>query len=120
MFAIYKREMRSYFTTPIGYVFLAVFTAVNAVIFAMNTYMADTASISNCFTAMIYAYILLVPILTMKTFSDELRLKTDQLLLTAPVSLTKVVFAKFLSALTVYFIAVATSMLNFLFLAFHN
>ena len=64
--------------------------------------------------------ILLVPILTMKTFSDELRLKTDQLLLTAPVSLTKVVFAKFLSALTVYFIAVATSMLNFLFLAFHN
>ena len=57
MFAIYKREMRSYFTTPIGYVFLAVFTAVNAVIFAMNTYMADTASISNCFTAMILCLI---------------------------------------------------------------
>ena len=117
MTAVYKREMRSYFTTPIGYVFLAVFTAASGVIFALATYMADTANLTSYFTMMVVAYVLLIPILTMKIFSDELRGKTDQLLLTAPVSITGVVFAKFFAALTVYSGAIAVSMINFLFLA---
>lgn len=117
MSAIFKRELRSYFTTPIGYVFLAVFTAASAVIFALSTYMADTASLSTYFTMTVVAYVLLIPILTMKIFSDELRSKTDQLLLTAPVSLTKVVLAKFFAALCMYMIAVAVSMINFIFLS---
>ena len=120
MFAIYKREMRSYFTTPIGYVFLAVFTAVSAIVFALSTYMADVASVSTYFSMMVIAYVLLIPILTMKVFSDELHGKTDQLLLTAPVSITGVVFAKYFAALSMYMIAVAVSMANFLFLSANN
>ncbi|MBQ8910967.1 MAG: ABC transporter permease subunit [Clostridia bacterium] len=120
MLAIFKREMRSYFSTPIGYVFLAVFLAVSGVVFALSTYMADVASLSTYFTMMTVAYVLLIPILTMKIFSDELRSKTDQLLLTAPVSLTGVVFAKYLAALAMYAIAVALSMVNFLFLVFNG
>lgn len=120
MLAIFKREMRSYFSTPIGYVFLAVFLAVSGVVFALSTYMADVASLSTYFTMMTVAYVLLIPILTMKIFSDELRSKTDQLLLTAPVSLTGVVFAKYLAALSMYMIAVALSMVNFLFLVFNG
>ncbi len=117
MLAIFKREMRAYFSTPIGYVFLAVFTAVSGVVFALSTYMAETASVSTYFTMMTVAYVLLIPILTMKIFSDELRSKTDQLLLTAPVSLTSVVFAKYFAALCMYMLAVTLSMVNFLFLA---
>ncbi len=120
MFAIYKREMRSYFATPIGYVFLAVFTAASAIVFALSTYMADVASVSTYFTMMVIAYVLLIPILTMKVFSDELRGKTDQLLLTAPVSITEVVFAKYFAALSMYMIAVVISMANFLFLSANN
>ena len=116
MTAVYKREMRSYFTTPIGYVFLAVFSIVSGAVFAMATYMATTASVSTYFTMMVVAYVLLIPILTMKIFSDELRGKTDQLLLTAPVSITGVVVAKFFAALTVYGGAISISMINFLFL----
>ncbi len=117
MLAIFKREMKAYFTTPIGYVFLAVFTAVSGVVFALTTYMAETANLSTYFTMMVVAYVLLVPILTMKVFSDELRGKTDQLLLTAPVSLTSVVFAKYFAAFCMYMLAVAISMINFFFLA---
>lgn len=120
MLAIFKREMRAYFSTPIGYVFLAVFTAVSGVVFALSTYMAETASVSTYFTMMTVAYVLLIPILTMKIFSDELRSKTDQLLLTAPVSLTSVVFAKYFAALCMYMLAVTLSMVNFLFLAFNG
>ncbi len=120
MSAIFKREWKAYFTTPIGYVFLAVFTAVSGVVFALSTYMADSASISNAFTLMVAAYVLLIPILTMKVFSDELRGKTDQLLLTAPVSLIGVVFSKFLAALCMYMLAVALSMINFLFLVLNG
>ena len=116
MLAIFKRELRSYFSTPIGYVFIAVFMAVSGVVFALSTYMADAASLSTYFTMMTVAYVLLIPILTMKIFSDELRSKTDQLLLTAPVSITGVVFAKYLAALAMYMIAVALSMVNFLFM----
>ena len=120
MLAIYKREMRSYFSTPIGYVFIAVFLAVSAVFFARFTYMADEANLSNYFKWMVIAYVLLIPILTMKTFADELKGKTDQLLLTAPVSITSVVFAKFFAALCMYMLAVAASMVNFIFLAANN
>lgn len=120
MFAVFKREMRSYFTTPIGYVFLAVFAAVSAAFFARYTYMADKADLSGYFTTMVTAYVLMIPILTMKCFSDELRGKTDQLLLTAPVSITGVVFAKFFAALCTYMAGVLISMINFLFLAVNN
>lgn len=120
MLAIFKKELRSYFTTPIGYVFLAVFTAINGILFAMNTYFADTASISGYFISVVIAYVFLIPVLTMKIFADELRSKTDQLLLTAPVSITGMVFAKYLSALAVYFIGIAISMINFLFLSANN
>lgn len=117
MFAIYKREMRAYFTTPIGYVFLAVFTAVSAAFFAHYTYMAEKADLSGYFRTMVTAYVLMIPVLTMKCFSDELKGKTDQLLLTAPVSITGVVFAKYFAALCTYMAGVLLSMINFLFLA---
>ena len=117
MLAVYKKEMRSYFTTPIGYVFLAVFAAAAAVLFARFTYMAEKASLYDFFSWMIVAYVLLIPILTMKIFSDELKGKTDQLLLTSPVAITGIVMAKYFAALCMYMLAVLLSMINFVFLS---
>ena len=117
MKAIFKRELRSYFTTPAGYIFLAVFLSANGFLFSLNTLkQGKDSSVESYFTYFIMAFILLIPILTMKTFSEEKKAKTDQLLLTAPVSLFSIVMAKFLAAYTVFAMAIAVSGVNFLIL----
>ena len=103
MLAIYKREMQSYFTSPIGYVFVAVFLALNAFIFSMFTLMSgENSSVGTYFMFVMFIFIILVPLLTMKSFSEERKMRTEQLLLTAPVSLMGMVFAKFLAAFTMF------------------
>lgn len=102
MFAIYKREMRAYFTTPIGYIFMAIFLAASGLIFGLTTLQVQDADVGTYFTILIFANIVLVPLLTMKSFAEERRTRTEQLLLTSPVSLAGMVMAKFLSALTMY------------------
>ncbi len=102
MFAIYKKEMRNYFTTPLGYVFAAVFLAVSGFLFAFCTFQSQTSDISAYFSLMIFGYIIIVPVLTMRTFAEERRSRTEQLLLTSPVSIWGMVFAKFLAAFTMF------------------
>ena len=103
MFAIYKRELHSYFTTPIGYVFMAVFLAVSGFCFSITTLQSQSSDVSTYFQFLMFAYIVIIPLLTMKTFAEERRTRTEQLLLTAPVSLTGMVMAKFLAAFTMFF-----------------
>jgi len=102
MFAIYKREVTSYFTTPIGYVFMAVFLAVSGFLFSLTTLQSQTSDVSSYFQFLMFAYVVVIPLLTMKSFSEERRTRTEQLLLTAPVSLTGIVLAKFFAALTMF------------------
>ncbi len=102
MLAIFKRDLRAYFTTPIGYVFLGVFLAVSGGAFSLFTLQAGTSSASGYFTAMIFALIVLIPLITMKSFSEEKKLKTEQLLMTSPVSLGGMVLGKFLAAYTMF------------------
>ena len=103
MTAIYKREMLSYFTSPIGYVFIAVFLALNSFIFSLFTLMAgDDSSVGTYFMIVTFIFIILVPLLTMKSFSEERKMRTEQLLLTSPISLMGMVFAKFLAAFTMF------------------
>jgi len=121
MGAIYKREMRSYFITPIGYVFLALFLSVNGVLFSVNTLRQGTnSSVGGYFGQMIFALVLLVPILTMKVFTEEKKMRTEQLLLAAPVPLIKIVLAKYLAAYTMFLIALGGAMLNLLILYFYG
>ncbi|MGM9652276.1 MAG: ABC transporter permease [Eubacteriales bacterium] len=113
MFAIYKREVYSYFTTPIGYVFMAVFLAVSGFCFGLTTLQMQTSDVSTYFQFLMFAYVVIIPLLTMKTFAEERRTRTEQLLLTAPVSLTGMVMAKFLAAFTIFFGTLALSSLYF-------
>lgn len=109
MLAIYKRELRSYFVTAVGYVYLAVFVAIAALIFSFTTLQAYSLDVSTYFTVMLFVMMIAVPVLTMRLFSEERKTRTEQLLMTAPISIFSMVFAKYLAALTVFGISVLIS-----------
>ncbi len=114
MWAIYCRELRSYFTTPIGYVFAGMFLAVSGALFSATVLLqADTSMMSMYFLCLMFVFAILIPLLTMKLFADERRTKSEQILLTAPISLGAMVIAKFLSALTVFAAVLGVNSFNF-------
>ena len=116
MLAIYKREMRAYFTSPIGYVFVAIFLAISGAVFCGTTLFSGTSDMNVYFTIMVFVYIILLPLLTMKQFSEERKLRTEQLLMTAPVSIVGMVMGKYLATLTMFVGSLALTSLNILVL----
>ncbi|MEA4832337.1 MAG: ABC transporter permease [Oscillospiraceae bacterium] len=102
MLAIYKRELRSYFITPIGYVFTTVFLIMSGLAFSFMTLQSSTTNVSNYYVLVMFFFIILIPLLTMKMFSEEKKTKTEQILLTSPISITDMVLAKFLAAYTLF------------------
>ncbi len=116
MIAIFKREMRAYFTGVIGYVFLASFFAVAGVVFSYTTLFSLRADVTSYFTFMLLFSAIILPILTMKSFSEERKMRTEQLLMTAPVSITGMVMGKLLASYVMYAGALLFSSLYFLIL----
>jgi ABC-2 type transport system permease protein len=114
VFAIFKKDIINYFTTATGYLFLAISLSVSGLFFSLNTIMSATSNTGSYFNIIIFMMMIFLPILTMRSFSDERRTKTDQLLFTAPVPTISIVFGKFLSALTMFLIYLALSCLNFI------
>ncbi len=114
MLAIYRKEMRSYFINPIGYIFLGVFLVFSALLCCYTTIVSGTYDTSSYFTFLIMTFIILIPILTMRLFAEERKLRTEQLLLTAPVTITGMVMGKYLAALTMYVAGILLSCINFL------
>lgn len=110
MLAIFKREMRSYFTTSVGYVFLVCTLLISAFIFWVSTFYSETCDTSVYFAGVIFVLMLFLPVLTMKSFSEEKKTKTEQLLLTAPISTTQMVFGKFFSSACMLVIFLALSL----------
>lgn len=107
MGAIFRREVRSYFTSPIGYIFIAAFFAYSGIMFSAYSLSNGYAKLDSMFSSLLIIMIVLIPILTMRTISEEKRTRTDQCLLTAPVSLGGIVTDKFLAAFLIYAIAVS-------------
>lgn len=117
MLAIYKRELRSYFSTSIGYIFVGIFLALSGAMFSYTTLQQfENSNTGMYFTFMLFGFVVILPLLTMKLFSEERKLKTEQLLLTSPISLWGMVFAKFLAAYTIFAATFLTSCLNFVIL----
>ena len=114
MSAIYKKELRSFFITPIGYVFLIVFLAVSGGIFSVTNLLATTTDTASYFSVLLITFIILIPLITMRLMSEERKTGTEQLLLTAPVSLFSMISAKFLAAYTLFAGAYLISCLNFI------
>ena len=118
MKAIYRKELRSYFINPIGYVYLGVFLVAAAVLFYFTVLSSATYSTAMYFTILVGALVVLIPLLTMRLFAEEKKQRTEQLLLTAPVTLTGMVLGKYFAALTVYGAGVLASCINFIPLSF--
>lgn len=104
MRAIYKRELDSYFHSMIGYVFIAFFLAFTGVYFMAYNLTYGYPVFSYVLSSLVFILMLSIPVLTMKSFSEDRKSKTDQLLLTAPVSLGQIVMGKYLAMVTVFLI----------------
>lgn len=113
MLAIFKKELRSYFISAIGYVYTAIFLALSALLCCYTTLQSNTYSTTNYFNMMIFVLAILLPLLTMRLFAEERKMRTEQLLLTAPVSLTGMVLGKYLAAFTLFLGTVLFSCINF-------
>ena len=102
MLAVLKRELSAYFKAPVGYVFIAASFLFSGFFFWMFSLSVGSTDVSGVFQGMFYVYMIFVPILTMRLMAEDNRQKTDQLLLTAPVSLFGLVMGKFLSAYIIF------------------
>ena len=120
MFAIYKKELRSYFVNPIGYVYVALFLAISSLLFTYTTLYSGTCEVNVYYTFMLYLFAILIPLLTMRMLSEEKKSKTEQILLTSPVSLFSVIFAKYLAAFTLFAGTLLASCVNFIVLYFYG
>ncbi|HIT05217.1 MAG TPA: ABC-2 transporter permease [Candidatus Scybalocola faecipullorum] len=109
MKAIYKRELKSYFNSMIGYIFIAFFVAFMGFYFMAYNLYNGYPYFSYTLSATITIMLIAVPILTMKSFAEDRKTKTDQLLLTAPVSVTQIVLGKYLAMVTVFLIPMLIS-----------
>ncbi len=102
MGAILKRELSAYFNSATAYVVMAVFFLFSGYFFYGYCFEGNTTSLANVYSAMFMIIMFIIPIITMKTFAEEKRQKTDQALLTSPCSLTEIVIGKFLGAFILY------------------
>ena len=101
MLAIYKREFKSYFQSMVGCVFVAVLVAFTGIYFTAYNLNAGYPYFSYTLSGSLIVFIVGIPLITMRSFAEERKNKTDQLLLTAPVSLTKIVLGKYLAMISV-------------------
>ena len=102
MLAIFKRELQSYFLTPIGYIYMGLFLLLTGIFYFFGNIFSQSSQYANFLGSVLLIFLFAVPILTMRLLSEERKQKTDQLLLTSPVSITGIVLGKFLAALAVY------------------
>ena len=103
MRAIYKKELKSYFTSAIAWVFLAFFLVLTGLFFFLYNLSGGSLNFSTVYGAIeIFFILLLIPVLTMKSMADEKHQKTDQLLYTSPISINKVVLGKYLALVTLF------------------
>lgn len=107
MKAVYKKEIRAYFNSITGYLFLSFFLAlIGLYFFAQNIYSANP-NFSYALYGVRFYFIFLIPLLTMRIMAEENHLKTDQLLFTSPVSISKIMIGKYLATLSIYTIVIA-------------
>ncbi len=120
MITVFKREFLSYFRTPIGYVFIGVFMALTGVIFYLNNLSTLTGELLTFVSQLTLLVMLLTPVLTMRLLCEERQRRTDQLLLTSPVALWRIVLGKYLAAAAVMLITIALTNVCTLIIAIYG
>lgn len=118
MLTIFKREFKSYFTSPIGFAILVIFYFFSGLFFS-EYFQYGMADLSGVFSTMFIFVLLILPVLPMRLFSEDRRQKTDQLLFTSPVRLASIVMGKFMAALAVYALALAMMLVYQIIVSFY-
>ena len=109
MLAVYKKELRSYLTSMVGYVFIAFVLLILGIYFTAYNLQYASPDFGATLNSVTFLFLVITPILTMRILAEEKKNRTDQLLLTAPVSVWKVILGKYLSMVTIYAIPVVIS-----------
>lgn len=109
MLAVYKKELRGYLTSMVGYVFIAFVLLILGIYFTAYNLQYASPDFGATLSSVTFLFLIITPVLTMRILAEEKKNRTDQLLLTAPVPVWKVVLGKYLSMVTIYAIPVVIS-----------
>lgn len=122
MWAVIKKEFKSYFSTPIGYIFIGVFLIAFSISFYFGLIDQGIGNFEYIYymlpTILVLAFI--IPLLTMRSFAEERKTGTEQLLLTSPISITKIVLGKFIAALFIVLITELCTLMYFGILCYYG
>ena len=118
MWAITKKELKNYFLSPIGYVYIGIFLMACSLFFYLDIFQYLETNFEYMFYYAAQALTFIIPILTMRMFSEERKNGTEQLLLTSPKSITQIVLGKFLAAVIVVLISSLLTLMHFAILSY--
>lgn len=119
MSAIFKREFRAYFMSPMGYIVVGILVFFQSLFFAY-LYSIGSPDLSYIFSQCSTITLFVVPVLTMRTMSEDRKQKVDQVLLTSPVGLYSIVFGKFFATFSVYMMSYAVTVIFQIIVAFQK
>lgn len=119
MWPVFKKELKTYFLSPIGYIAIGIFMLMFSIFFYLTTISYGSVDMGNLYYATArYGLLLMVPLLTMRMFAEERKNGTEQLLLTSPRSVTSIVLGKFFAALAVILITLILSIIYAIIISF--
>ena len=118
MLAVFKRELKSYFMSPLGFIIIAVFTLFSGMAFSM-IFSSGSPAVEGVVNFMSTVVIFATPFITMRLISEDRRQKVDQLLLTSPASVTGIVMGKFLAALSLYAVGLSALLIYPLIISYY-
>ena len=119
MWAVFKKELKTYFLSPIGYITIGVFMLMYSIFFYLTTISYGSVYLGDLYYATArYGLLLMIPLLTMRMFSEERKNGTEQLLLTSPRSVSSIVLGKFFAAVTIILITILFSIIYAIIISF--
>lgn len=118
--AVYKREMKSYFVSPVAYVVLTIVFIIAGVFFYLGVKGTRDANVSNVLSNLAVIFLFLSPFVTMRLLAEEKNVGTLELLLTSPVTPFQVVLGKYLAAFSIMLVAIAGTLVYVVLLLFHS
>jgi ABC-2 type transport system permease protein len=121
MLAVLKKEFKSYFITPVGYVFMGLFLLIGGITFvAGNIFTLSENFAAGTLGSLIFIFILVIPLLTMRIFTEEQRQGTEKLLMTAPLPTGQIVLGKFLGSVLIFLLTLMITVIYPIILSFHG
>ena len=118
MWAIIKKEFKSYFLSPIGYIYIGIFLLMCSIFFYLDIFAYMSTDFTYMFGSASTVLTFIVPLITMRMFSEERKNGTEQLLLTSPRSVTSIVLGKFIAAALVVLVSVAATLMYYAILCY--